>query len=80
MANQILRALSRLLLSLFYRRIEVLGGEHIPGRGPLIIAANHHNSLVDPMLIITAVRRRLVILAAAPLFRAEGAAPAPRRS
>jgi glycerol-3-phosphate O-acyltransferase / dihydroxyacetone phosphate acyltransferase len=69
MAYQILRALSRLLLSLFYGKIEVVGGEHIPARGPLIIAANHHNSLVDPMLIMTAVRRRLVILAAAPLFR-----------
>ncbi len=69
MAYRIIRALSRLLLSLFYRRIEVVGAEHIPARGPVIIAANHHNSLVDPMLVMTAVPRPLVILAAAPLFR-----------
>jgi len=69
MAYRIIRALARLLLSLFYRRIEIIGGEHIPVRGSVIIAANHHNSLVDPMLVMTAVPRSLVVLAAAPLFR-----------
>ncbi len=69
MAYRMIRALARLLLSLFYRRIEIVGGENVPARGPVVIAANHHNSLVDPMLIMTAVPRPLVILAAAPLFR-----------
>jgi glycerol-3-phosphate O-acyltransferase/dihydroxyacetone phosphate acyltransferase len=69
MTYRIIRALARLLLSLFYRRIEVVGSEHVPARGALIIAANHHNSLVDPMLVMTTVARPLVILAAAPLFR-----------
>jgi glycerol-3-phosphate O-acyltransferase/dihydroxyacetone phosphate acyltransferase len=69
MVYQIIRALARLLLSLFYGRIEVVGGDHIPAREPAIIIANHHNSLVDSMLIMAAVRRPLVILAAAPLFR-----------
>src|SRR5262249_47397200 len=69
MAYRIIRALARLLLNLFYRRIEVVGAEHIPARGPLIIAGNQHNSLVDPMLVMAAVPRPLVILAAAPLFR-----------
>src|SRR4029077_12156769 len=67
-AYRIIRGLSRLLLSLFYRRIEVVGAERIPTRGPLIITANHHNSLVDPMLVMTALPRQLLILAAAPLF------------
>jgi len=69
MAYRILRALARVLLGLFYRRVEVVGGEHIPARGPVIIAANHQNALVDPMLVMTAVPRQLVIVAAAPLFR-----------
>ena len=69
MSYRIIRAFARLLLGLFYRRIEVVGSEHIPARGPVIITANHHNSLVDPMLVMTAVPRPLVILAAAPLFR-----------
>jgi glycerol-3-phosphate O-acyltransferase / dihydroxyacetone phosphate acyltransferase len=75
MAYRIIRALARLLLSLFYRRIEVVGSEHIPARGPVIVTANHHNSLVDPMLVMTAVPRPLVILAAAPLFRNPVVAP-----
>jgi 1-acyl-sn-glycerol-3-phosphate acyltransferase len=75
MAYRIIRFLTRLLLSLFYRRIEVVGAEHIPARQPVIITANHHNSLVDPMLVMTAVPRPLVILAAAPLFRNPVIAP-----
>jgi glycerol-3-phosphate O-acyltransferase/dihydroxyacetone phosphate acyltransferase len=75
MAYTIIRALARLLLGLFYRRIEVVGGERIPARDPVIITANHHNSLVDPMLVMTAISRPLVILAAAPLFRNPVIAP-----
>ena len=75
MAYRLLRALSRLLLAIFYRRIEVVGREHIPARGPVIIAANHHNALVDPMLVMAALPRPLVILAAAPLFHNPVIAP-----
>ncbi len=57
------------LLALFYRRIEVVGIEHIPAGGPLILTANHQNALVDPMLLLATVPRRLVPIAKAPLFR-----------
>lgn len=60
--------LSRFLMSLFYRRVEVVGMEHIPASGPIILAANHQNALVDPMLLLAAVPRRLVPVAKAPLF------------
>ncbi len=62
-------SLVRLLLALFYRRIEVVGSECIPAVGPLIVAANHHNSVVDAMLLLAFVPRRLHTLANAPLFR-----------
>ncbi len=65
----LVRCLAAFLVRLFYRRVEVVGIDQIPARGPLIVAANHHNSLVDPMLLIATVRRPLVILATAPLFR-----------
>ncbi len=68
-AYRILRGLARLLLTLFYRRIEIIGREHFPAGGPVLITANHHNALVDPMLVMAAVPRALMILAAAPLFR-----------
>ena len=89
MAYRLVRGVIRVLLRLFYRRVDVVGAEHIPVRGPLIIAANHHNSLVDPMLIIGTFPRAITVLANAPLFRhpligpflrAVGALPVNRRT
>ena len=89
MGYRLVRGVIRLLLRLFYRRVDVIGAERIPASGPLIIAANHHNSLVDPMLIIGACPRRITALAKAPLFRhpligpflwAVGALPVNRRA
>jgi len=52
----------------FYRRVDLVGAERIPGDGPLIVAANHHNALVDGVLLLSAIPRRLVPVAKAPLF------------
>ena len=41
----------------------------MPPRGPVIVAANHQNALVDPMLLLASIPRTLVPLAKAPLFR-----------
>ncbi len=73
---------------MFYRRVDVIGAERIPGAGPLIVAANHHNALVDGALLLAFLPRRLVSVAKAPLFsnpligpflRLLGALPAYRR-
>src|SRR5262245_64531931 len=69
MGYDLVRALVRWILTLFYRRIDVVGLEHIPESGPLIVAANHQNALVDPMLLLALIPRRLVAVAKAPLFR-----------
>jgi glycerol-3-phosphate O-acyltransferase/dihydroxyacetone phosphate acyltransferase len=83
-----IRQLVRLLVTVFYRRIETAGLEHVPARGPLILAATHQNALIDPMLLIAIIPRRMVPLAKAPLFRtpviggflrAVGAIPVHRR-
>ncbi len=89
MGYRLVRGVIRLLLRLFYRRVGIIGAERIPARGPLIIAANHHNALVDPMLILGTFPRRITALAKAPLFRhpligpflrAVGALPVNRRA
>ncbi len=89
MGYRLVRGFIRLLLRLFYRRVNVVGAARIPAAGPLIIAANHHNSLVDPMLIMGTFPRRITVLAKAPLFRhpligpflhAVGALPVNRRA
>jgi 1-acyl-sn-glycerol-3-phosphate acyltransferase len=68
MTYAIVRGLARVLLALFYRRIEIHGLERVPSHGPLIVAANHHNALVDAILLLATVPRRLAPLAKAPLF------------
>jgi 1-acyl-sn-glycerol-3-phosphate acyltransferase len=66
---RLVRRLAGALLGLFYRRVEIAGAERIPATGPLVVAANHQNAMVDPMLLLTMVPRRLRPLAKAPLFR-----------
>ena len=48
--------------------MDVIGGERIPIAGPAIVAANHHNALVDGILLLAVIPRRLVSVAKAPLF------------
>ena len=66
---RVVRALMRLLLWLFYRRVELVGRHHIPPAGPVILAANHHNALVDAMIVVASLDRPVIVLAKAPLFR-----------
>jgi glycerol-3-phosphate O-acyltransferase / dihydroxyacetone phosphate acyltransferase len=68
MGYRLVRAVAALLLWLFYRRIDTTHAERIPLTGPVVIAANHHNALVDAMLIVVSVPRRITPLAKAPLF------------
>jgi glycerol-3-phosphate O-acyltransferase / dihydroxyacetone phosphate acyltransferase len=59
-------ALSRMALGTFYRlRFD---GVAVPVRGPVLLVANHPNSLLDPALVSAAARRPVRFLAKAPLF------------
>ena len=66
---QLVRTVIRLLLRLFYRRIDVVGRERIPATGPVLAVANHHNSIVDAMQVVMLFQRPVMVLANAPLFR-----------
>ena len=56
------------LVRFYYPRIEIEGAERLAGEGPLLLIANHPNSLVDPVLLGVATRRPVRLLAKAPLF------------
>ena len=45
-------ALAKAACFTFFRSIEVSGAERIPHGVPLVLVANHHNSLVDPILVL----------------------------
>lgn len=69
MGPRLIRRLVQVLLGIFYRRIDVAGLERLPASAPLIVAANHQNGLVDPMLLLATLPRTLRPLAKAGLFR-----------
>jgi 1-acyl-sn-glycerol-3-phosphate acyltransferase len=64
--------LARLLVHVFFRRIETLGAERVPASGPLLVVANHHNSLVDPALVLARLPRAPSFLAKSTLWRMPG--------
>jgi glycerol-3-phosphate O-acyltransferase/dihydroxyacetone phosphate acyltransferase len=70
-----------------YYRLHI-AGQRVPRSGPVLLVANHPNSLLDPMLVAAAARRPVRFLAKAPLFgdrkvgwlvRGAGAIPVYRR-
>ncbi len=71
-----------------YYRVRYAGDE-VPGKGPVLLVANHPNSLFDPTLVVAAARRPVRFLAKAPLFsstaigwlvKSAGAIPVYRRA
>jgi 1-acyl-sn-glycerol-3-phosphate acyltransferase len=66
---RVTKGLIRLGLRAFFRDIEVRGAENLPPDGPCIVAANHHNSMIDPFLLLAMLDRPLCFIAKAPLFR-----------
>src|SRR5512140_2566831 len=63
-----LRATAAIALRWYYADVVVVGAERIPRRGPLIVIANHPNALIDPLLVGTSMRRRVLLTAKATLF------------
>jgi len=68
MLYALLRTLTGIALQWFYRDIEVAGTERIPRRGPLLVAVNHPNSLIDALIAVHVVPRRLLVTAKATLW------------
>jgi glycerol-3-phosphate O-acyltransferase/dihydroxyacetone phosphate acyltransferase len=66
---RLVRAMWRAALFAFFRRIDVQGRERVPERGPVLIVANHSNAFVDPLLILTQLRRTVSLTAKSTLRR-----------
>jgi 1-acyl-sn-glycerol-3-phosphate acyltransferase len=63
----ILRWITGIALHWFYSDIRVLGRERIPARGPLLIAVNHQNALVDSLIVGWVMPRPVAMTAKATL-------------
>ena len=67
MLHAIGRGLARVALRWFYREVTVVGLEHVPMHGPLLIAQNHPNALVDALAALAVMPRRVTLTAKATL-------------
>jgi hypothetical protein len=71
--ERIMRLLAGLLVRVFFRGIDVSGGERLPA-APTVVVANHTNGLVDGLLLIATLGRYPRFLgsaAVAPCGRAQ---------
>jgi glycerol-3-phosphate O-acyltransferase/dihydroxyacetone phosphate acyltransferase len=69
MTRRIIVAILRFAMRVYFRRVEVVGLEHVPRKSPVIFVLNHPNALVDPAFLLSLAPRRVSFLAKAPLFR-----------
>lgn len=64
-----LRWIAGIMLHWFYSEIRVEGDERIPQHGPLLVAVNHPNAMVDSLVAGWVVPRRLRMTAKATLLQ-----------
>ena len=66
---------ARLLVRVFFRRIDVEGAERMPADGALVLVANHVNGLVDGLVLMAVLPRYPRFLGKATLYRILPLAP-----
>jgi 1-acyl-sn-glycerol-3-phosphate acyltransferase len=67
MIYRLFRWISGIALRWFYRDIRIIGRERGSLKGPLLIAANHQNALVDSLIVGWVMPRRIAMTAKATL-------------
>jgi glycerol-3-phosphate O-acyltransferase/dihydroxyacetone phosphate acyltransferase len=69
LADAAMRLLARLLVRVFFRRVEVEHGDRLPSSVPVVLVANHINGLVDGLLLMCTLGRYPRFLGKSTLFR-----------
>jgi 1-acyl-sn-glycerol-3-phosphate acyltransferase len=62
------RRFARWVVRRFYADIEIIDGDRIPQSGPMLLCANHANSLIDSVVVGITAQRPVRFMAKAPLF------------
>lgn len=68
MIYRLIRKLIKVALFFFFKKIVVSGDKNRLLEGPLIIVANHPNTLMDPLIIASIMKQKIGFLAKAELF------------
>ena len=66
--RRLIRVLLRVALRLYYRTIDVQGLDRLPAKGPVLLVANHPNSLIDPAVLVCVLPRPIAFGAKHTLF------------
>jgi 1-acyl-sn-glycerol-3-phosphate acyltransferase len=69
LAEATMRALSRLLIRVFFRQVEVQQAARMPPTTPVVLVANHINGLVDGLLLMAKLDRFPRFLGKSTLFK-----------
>jgi 1-acyl-sn-glycerol-3-phosphate acyltransferase len=67
--DRLVGGLVRLVLRVFFRRVEVVGLGRLAQDRPLLVVANHTNALIDPLLIVGVLPRVPRLLAKSTLWK-----------
>ena len=67
MIYDVLKWITGIALHWFYGDIRIIGKQNIPEHGPLLIAVNHQNALVDSLIAGWVIPRKIVMTAKATL-------------
>ena len=68
MLYAIVKPVVRIALNWYYRSIAVAGPSRIPETGPVFLAVNHPNALVDALVVACSINRRVRFTAKATIF------------
>lgn len=68
MVYQIIRIWATIFLRIYFRRTIVYGLEHIPRKGPLIVASNHPSAFLEASILGTVLGRPLHYLVRGDMF------------
>jgi glycerol-3-phosphate O-acyltransferase / dihydroxyacetone phosphate acyltransferase len=68
MLYEFLKKIVQISLAIFFRQIKVRNKEFLQTSAPLIVVANHPNTLIDPLVITSFLPHQLYFLANASLF------------
>jgi glycerol-3-phosphate O-acyltransferase/dihydroxyacetone phosphate acyltransferase len=68
-ADAVMSALARVLVRVFFSDLEVTGASSVPAEGPVLVVANHHNGLVDGLVLLAALPRYPRFLGKSTLWR-----------
>ncbi|MFQ5752958.1 MAG: 1-acyl-sn-glycerol-3-phosphate acyltransferase [bacterium] len=65
---RLIRTIMKIVMSVFFQKIELRHGEYVPKRGPVVFVANHPNSIMDALVMGVVTKRKVNYIGHAGLF------------